>query len=71
MKILAVIVAIVLLLIPITIGILIWIYLKEDIKVMVSFYKDMMKELPSFRKSKINVKELLSELKKNKDLLKK
>lgn len=71
MKILLITISVILLLIPIIVGTLIWVYLKDEIKIMFQFYKEMAKELPSFKKSKVDVKKILIDLKKNKELLKK
>lgn len=71
MKIFAIIIVIIMFLFPIIVGILFWVYLRDEIKDTFRTYKELKSFLPSFKKNKIDVKHILSELKKNKELLKK
>jgi hypothetical protein len=67
MYILSIIGVIVLLLLPsIIFGLYIKKHYKEDIKEIIKFYKDMKPELPSFKKTKVDVKKVLMEIRKQK-----
>jgi len=72
MYILSIIGVIVVLLIPLIIFVFyIKKHYKDDIKEIIGFYKDMRHELPSFKKTKVDVKNLLIELRKQKSNLNK
>ena len=72
MYILSIIGLIIVLLLPaIIFGLYMKKHYKEEIKEIIKFYKDMKPELPSFKKTKVDVKNLLTELKKQKSNLNK
>jgi len=72
MYILSIIGVIVVLLVPVIIFVFyIKKHYKDDIKEIISFYKDMRHELPSLKKTKVDVKNLLIELRKQKSNLNK
>ena len=48
-----------------------WKYLKDEIKDVIRFYKSMRHEFPSFKEMKVDVKNILTELKKQKTNLNK
>jgi hypothetical protein len=64
-------VVVLILLIHLVIGFFIWRKYKKDIKEIIQFYKQMKPELPSFKKTTVDIKNLLSELKKQKNNLNK
>ena len=59
-------VIVVLLLVPFIYGFYIWKRNKEEIKDVIRYYKEMKPEFPSFKKTKVDVKTLLMEIRKQK-----
>lgn len=59
-------VIVVLLLVPFIYGFYIWKRNKEEIKDVIRYYKEMKPEFPSFRKTKVDVKNILMEIRKQK-----